>query len=172
MPLNDDASISDIVGELNLVRAEFQSLRDWVNELRASNPANEQILAEMQTLAHNVTNQAISIENRITVREEKHAELEQAVIVLEASTPKDIKLEEGYLDSLLGVKIKASVSAQSRFTSLVAGLLNDEKLGKIDDNSIVYFYEYNDTPTGLPYIAFSELMSRYKDYCQYIESQY
>lgn len=147
-----------------------------VNIIRDIEPVTN-IAATLSQIANDINTlkmQMNGIESRYTQREEKHAQLVSVVdqeLLLPVSE-KAVKLEEGYLDSLFGVKIKASVSAQSRFTSLVAGLLNDEKLGKIDDNSIVYFYEYNDTPTGLPYLAFSQLMSRYKDYCQYIESQY
>jgi len=168
MPLPEDASLSDIIGELNLVRAEFNSLRDWVNELRTSNPANDQILAEMRTLAHNVTIQATAIESRITTREEKHAELEHVVVELEAVTPKDIKLSEGYFDELLNVKIKAAVAAQTRFTSLVTGL----ELAKVPDQYTVTFFDYSDTERQIAYGDFKYLMLRYMGYCQYIESQY
>lgn len=171
MSLLEDAPLSDIIGELNLVRAEFDSLRDWVNELRTSNPANEQILAEMRTLAHNVTIQATAIESRITTREEKHAQL-AAVIedeLLLPVTPRDLELEKGYTDNS-GIKLKATVVAQGRFTSLVTGMQVAEKLGQADNNTPVEITDYDDVPRSMSWIELQILMLRYMVYCKYVES--
>jgi len=171
MSLPEDAPLSGIIGELNLVRAEFDSLRDWVNELRTSNPANEQILAEMRTLAHNVTIQATAIESRITTREEKHAQL-AAVIedeLLLPVTPRDLELEKGYTDNS-GIKLKATVVAQGRFTSLVTGMQVAEKLGQADNNTPVEITDYDDVPRSMSWIELQILMLRYMVYCKYVES--
>ena len=171
MSLLEDAPLSDIIGELNLVRAEFDSLRDWVNELRTANPANEQILAEMRTLAHNVTIQATAIESRITTREEKHAQL-AAVIeseLLLPVTPRDLELEKGYTDNS-GIKLKATVVAQGRFTSLVTGMQVAEKLGQADNNTPVEITDYDDVPRSMSWIELQILMLRYMVYCKYVES--
>ena len=171
MSLLEDAPLSDIIGELNLVRAEFDSLRDWVNELRTANPANEQILAEMRTLAHNVTVQATAIESRITTREEKHAQL-AAVIeseLLLPVTPRDLELEKGYTDNS-GIKLKATVVAQGRFTSLVTGMQVAEKLGQADNNTPVEITDYDDVPRSMSWIELQILMLRYMVYCKYVES--
>ena len=171
MSLPEDAPLSDIIGELNLVRAEFDSLRDWVNELRTANPENEQILAEMRTLAHNVTIQATAIESRITTREEKHAQL-AAVIeseLLLPVTPRDLELEKGYTDDS-GIKLKATVVAQGRFTSLVTGMQVAEKLGQADNNTPVEITDYDDVPRSMSWIELQILMLRYMVYCKYVES--
>ena len=174
MSLLEDAPLSDIIGELNLVRAEFDSLRDWVNELRTANPANEQILAEMRTLAHNVTIQATAIESRITTREEKHAQL-VAVIedeLLLPVTPRDFELAKGYLDAASGIKLKATIEAQARFTSLVTGMQVAEKLGQADNTSTVEITDYDDVPRPMSWIELQILMLRYMVYCKYVESQF
>ena len=174
MSLLEDAPLSDIIGELNLVRAEFDSLRDWVNELRTANPENEQILAEMRTLSHNVTTQSNAIETRITQREEKHAEL-TAVVESELGKPvtaRDLYLEGGFKDNATGLKLKATIYAQSRFAGMMAGLENKLALGEITDDAVVYFFDATDTPTGMPLPQFRLVMSRYMDFCQWVESQF
>lgn len=168
MPLNENASLSDIIGEINVLRGDLQFIREAIDELRTANPANEQLLAEMRTLAHNVTIQSNAIETRVTVREEKHAELEHIVETIEAITPKDIKLDEGYLDELSKVKIKASIAAQTRFTSLVTGL----ELAKVPDQYTVTFFDYSDAEQHMLYSDFKYFMLRYMGYCQYIESMF
>jgi len=171
MPLSDQSTLTDILSEMYMYRTDLDSLRNWVNELRTSNPANEQILAEMRTLAHNVTIQATAIESRITTREEKHAQL-AAVIeseLLLPVTPRDLELEKGYTDNS-GIKLKATVVAQGRFTSLVTGMQVAEKLGQADNNTPVEITDYDDVPRSMSWIELQILMLRYMVYCKYVES--
>ena len=174
MPLSDQSTLTDILSEMYMYRTDLDSLRNWVNELRTSNPANEQILAEMRTLAHNVTIQATAIESRITTREEKHAQL-VAVIedeLLLPVTPRDFELAKGYLDAASGIKLKATIEAQARFTSLVTGMQVAEKLGQADNTSTVEITDYDDVPRPMSWIELQILMLRYMVYCKYVESQF
>lgn len=89
----------------------------------------------------------------------------------EPEATRDSVLAEGYVDES-GVKLKASIEAQARFTAMTAGYINKVSLGEVNDDTIVYFYDFNDVPTPVTYLQYRQLMSRYQNYCFYVESQF
>ena len=112
------------------------------------------------------------IESRYTQREEKHAQLTAVVEseLLLPVTPRDLELEKGYLDAASGIKLKATIEAQARFTSLVTGMQVAEKLGQADNNTPVEITDYDDVPRSMSWIELQILMLRYMVYCKYVES--
>lgn len=84
MALTNQSTLTDVLSEMYLLRQEINALREETASVLRTTPAMSQVLAEVQTLTHNVTLQAEAIENRITLREEKHALLEAALAVVDA----------------------------------------------------------------------------------------
>jgi hypothetical protein len=90
----------------------------------------------------------------------------------EPTPTRDSVLELGYLDDPTGIKLKANINAQTRFTSLKVGqdLAIEEGFAQPTDE--VVFTDFSDVPHSIPYPALKSLLLRYMGYCQYIESQY
>lgn len=85
---------------------------------------------------------------------------------------RDSTLDQGYLDPVENVKIKAAIYDQSRFTAMTAGLNNKLSLGEITGDTMVGFYDYEGNGVPMTCLRFRQMMSRYHDYCAYVESQF
>ena len=163
------------IDEVNFEMTELLRCFETLNEntVGALEPVAS-IATTLSQIANDINTlkmQMNGIESRYTQREEKHAQLAAVVEdeLLLPVTPRDLELEKGYTDNS-GIKLKATVVAQGRFTSLVTGMQVAEKLGQADNNTPVEITDYDDVPRSMSWIELQILMLRYMVYCKYVES--
>ena len=165
------------IDEVNFEMTELLRRFETLNENTVSDlEPVASIATTLSQIANDINTlkmQMNGIESRYTQREEKHAQLTAVVEseLLLPVTPRDLELEKGYTDNS-GIKLKVTVAAQGRFTSLVTGMQVAEKLGQADSSSPVTITDYYDEAHTLSWIELQILMLRYMVFCKGVESAF
>jgi len=178
MPLSDQSTLTDILSEMHMYRAD---LSDAQNQLSGAK------LSEIRTLSDNLIARIAATENRLTSRETAHQALVsqlndilgqmqvklKGVLELKPEImPYDNALAAGYLDETTGIKIRADATAQRKFTSQLLILRTAVEYAGAPTDMPVNIWDYSGDVQTLPFTEYVGLMLRFGAWVAAVEARF
>ena len=178
MAVDENSTIQDILAELFGLAGSIQRVEDSVGSAA---------VADLRTLAYNLTIRLQGVEDRLTARETAHHALVnqlnevlgqmqvklKGVLELKPEImPYDNALAAGYFDETTGIKLRADSTAQRKFTSQLLIMRTAVEYAGLPQDTPVQIWDYTGVVHAVPFPQYIGLMLRFGQWVAAVEAKY
>ena len=178
MAVDENSTIQDILAELFGLAGSIQRVEDSVGSAA---------VADLRTLAYNLTLRQQSVEDRLTARETAHhamvnqlnevlgqmqVKLKGVLELKPEIMPYDNALAAGYFDETTGIKLRADSTAQRKFTSQLLIMRTAVEYAGLPQDTPVQIWDYTGVVHAVPFPQYIGLMLRFGQWVAAVEAKY